>query len=269
MTVIDGATDSVIDILGVGICPIALCYNPTNNKVYCANNHTHNVTVVDGETNGILATVWADSFPTDLCYNQIDNKVYCTAMGAWGLRGTVTVIDGALNHRVALVMVECRPIAVRHNPRDDKVYCVNSYTNSNSVTVIDGRTNVADTTIDVGPNPISLACNPDQVRVYVGNHEGSSVSVLRDNPAGIDRVTEQRFSRFESQPTIVSGVLLLGIDNRQHSTYRAELLDISGRKVLDLKPGPNDVRMLAPGVYFVPARRGTTARTTKVMVVRN
>jgi len=29
------------------------------------------------------------------------------------------------------------------------------------------------------------------------------------------------------------------------------LLDISGRKVLDLKPGANDVRQLAPGVYFV------------------
>jgi hypothetical protein len=31
----------------------------------------------------------------------------------------------------------------------------------------------------------------------------------------------------------------------------ASLLDISGRKVLDLKPGANDVRALAPGVYFV------------------
>jgi hypothetical protein len=29
------------------------------------------------------------------------------------------------------------------------------------------------------------------------------------------------------------------------------LLDSSGRKVLDLHPGANDVRALAPGVYFV------------------
>jgi hypothetical protein len=29
------------------------------------------------------------------------------------------------------------------------------------------------------------------------------------------------------------------------------LLDISGRKMLDLRPGPNDVGRLAPGVYFV------------------
>jgi hypothetical protein len=31
----------------------------------------------------------------------------------------------------------------------------------------------------------------------------------------------------------------------------AGLPGLSGRKVLDLRPGPNDVRVLAPGVYFV------------------
>jgi len=31
----------------------------------------------------------------------------------------------------------------------------------------------------------------------------------------------------------------------------AALLDASGRKVFDLKPGANDVSQLAPGVYFV------------------
>jgi hypothetical protein len=34
------------------------------------------------------------------------------------------------------------------------------------------------------------------------------------------------------------------------------LLDIAGRKVLDLQPGANDVRALAPGVYFVASAFG-------------
>jgi hypothetical protein len=33
--------------------------------------------------------------------------------------------------------------------------------------------------------------------------------------------------------------------------FHAALLDISGRKVLDLHAGPNDVRSLAPGAYFI------------------
>jgi len=57
--------------------------------------------------------------------------------------------------------------------------------------------------------------------------------------------------------TIVRGVLRTG-DRRQDTGYRiqdtgyrGELLDISGRKVMELRPGANDVRRLAPGVYFV------------------
>ncbi len=47
------------------------------------------------------------------------------------------------------------------------------------------------------------------------------------------------------------GVLNLEEGSRQNTKHRAELLDVSGRKVLDLELGANDVRALAPGVYFV------------------
>jgi hypothetical protein len=52
-------------------------------------------------------------------------------------------------------------------------------------------------------------------------------------------------------PTIVRGVLLWEACGTRHTAYGAELLDISGRKVLDLHAGPNDVSRLSPGVYFV------------------
>jgi hypothetical protein len=45
------------------------------------------------------------------------------------------------------------------------------------------------------------------------------------------------------------------------------LLDISGREVMNLHPGPNDIRHLAPGVYFVrPA--GTVPSGQKVILTR-
>ncbi len=58
---------------------------------------------------------------------------------------------------------------------------------------------------------------------------------------------------------VIRGVLMLGAaGSRQNTGYRMELLDITGRKVLELKPGANDVSRLAPGVYFVdsPSDRG-------------
>jgi hypothetical protein len=46
-------------------------------------------------------------------------------------------------------------------------------------------------------------------------------------------------------PALVRGVLAL------RGGHPASLLDISGRKVVDLVPGENDIRHIAPGVYFV------------------
>jgi len=51
-------------------------------------------------------------------------------------------------------------------------------------------------------------------------------------------------------PTIVRGVLRIPASSVTRDASSV-LLDISGRKVMELHPGPNDVSRLAPGVYFV------------------
>jgi hypothetical protein len=57
---------------------------------------------------------------------------------------------------------------------------------------------------------------------------------------------------------VVRGVLLL--PEATSRIPQAALLDISGRKVLELKPGANDVRGLAPGVYFVREAQAQAVR---------
>jgi len=51
-------------------------------------------------------------------------------------------------------------------------------------------------------------------------------------------------------PTVVRGVL-----NLQSTIYNQQsdlaLLNAAGRKVMELQPGANDVRHLAPGVYYI------------------
>jgi hypothetical protein len=74
--------------------------------------------------------------------------------------------------------------------------------------------------------------------------------------------------------TIVRGVLVLGaVDSRQNTGYRADLLNITGRKVMELVPGPNDVRHLAPGVYFIReplavSREPSAVTVRKVIITR-
>jgi hypothetical protein len=65
--------------------------------------------------------------------------------------------------------------------------------------------------------------------------------------------------------TVVRGVLFLpGVAGRKPPAV--SLHDVSGRKVLDLRPGDNDIRRLAPGVYFL--RYEQEKRSVKIIVQR-
>ena len=69
--------------------------------------------------------------------------------------------------------------------------------------------------------------------------------------------------------TIIRGVLFLGDCPRMGTVPKTALLDISGRKVLDLKPGSNDVRSLSPGVYFVrEAQTQARAQAVRKVVIQ-
>jgi hypothetical protein len=65
-------------------------------------------------------------------------------------------------------------------------------------------------------------------------------------------------------PTIVRGMLRLPMSP---ALCPEVLLDIAGRRVLCLHPGPNDVSRLRPGVYFVSGQ-GAGDKGRKVIVTR-
>lgn len=67
---------------------------------------------------------------------------------------------------------------------------------------------------------------------------------------GVEEAMNDKRGTMNVGPTVVRGVLFLPRSASPRSST-SWLLDISGRKVLELRTGPNDVSYLAPGVYFV------------------
>jgi aminopeptidase YwaD len=63
--------------------------------------------------------------------------------------------------------------------------------------------------------------------------------------------TRPQAASFKPQATIVREALLMPGDRGPGTEDRAALLDVAGREVMRVKPGPNDVHGLVPGVYFV------------------
>lgn len=76
-------------------------------------------------------------------------------------------------------------------------------------------------------------------------------------------------ARVRPEATIVRGILSLQL---AANGSRQELIDATGRKVLDLKAGDNDVSRLAPGIYFVVRKgsrgQGFEGSSEKVVITR-
>jgi hypothetical protein len=82
---------------------------------------------------------------------------------------------------------------------------------------------------------------------------------------GIAEQHQPPASSLKPQATIVHGVLRL---KESTSSSASCLLDIGGRKIMELHAGANDVSRLAPGVYFIRAEADGRALTVPVTVVR-
>jgi len=86
--------------------------------------------------------------------------------------------------------------------------------------------------------------------------------------AGVEEGDKPQVSGLKPQATIVQSVLYLP-EATSHKPQAASLLDASGRKVLDLKVGANDVSALAPGVYFVrEAQAQAQAQAVRKVIVQ-
>jgi hypothetical protein len=100
-----------------------------------------------------------------------------------------------------------------------------------------------------------------------------SDSAFSIHPVGMSERSKQAASGPMPEPTIVGGVLVWSATAPSLRNVgdialqsRAKLLDASGRVVMSLQLGPNDIRYLSPGVYFVtpsPQSSGATPGSAK------
>jgi hypothetical protein len=105
--------------------------------------------------------------------------------------------------------------------------------------------------------------------VFAGSYIDDVQITGRRASSGIAEAPNKGVQTANRLPTIVRGVLFLP-DASSRKPHAASLLDISGRRVMDLRPGANDVPGIAPGVYFVRAvsRELSAAGCQKVVVTR-
>ena len=92
VSVIDGATNTVVKTLTGGDEPTAFCYSPVDRRMYWVNEWSHSMAVVDAETDtqvAVLALGIGQVEPADMAYNSVNGRVYT----ANRLTYTIGVLD--------------------------------------------------------------------------------------------------------------------------------------------------------------------------------
>jgi YVTN family beta-propeller protein len=172
VSVIDGATNSIVATVSVGSGPCGVAVNPNTNRIYTANHWSDTVSVIDGATNSVVATVSVGAIPYGVAVSSITNRIYVANQG----NATVSVIDGATNSVVATVVLVTNVYDVAVNPNTNRIYTAND--GSNNVSVIDGNTNSEVAMVSVGGYPDDIAVNPSINRIYTANEANNTVSVI-------------------------------------------------------------------------------------------
>jgi DNA-binding beta-propeller fold protein YncE len=244
----------------------SVAHTGDGEKVYFAHDGT--LGVLSSSSLALLSKIdWPYGGPIGgggfLVYSDTTHKLYW--FSDWG--DSMLAIDATSDTVVARLAtsVSGRLACLDHTGR--YLFCTGFY--NTSLRVYDTQSDSLVGTYPHPQYPRSIIPAPEQHCIYLGSED--LILAYPDAPPGVEEAPSAEVRTTNDGPTVVHGVLFLPeAASRKHQA--PSLMDISGRRVVNLEPGANDVRTLAPGVYFVAEGLGIRGqglgRIRKVIVTR-
>jgi DNA-binding beta-propeller fold protein YncE len=287
VSVVDCSGDTELVRVPVGRACRRLEYSPLSRKVYAACHDGRCIDVINCATDSVVVSVATSGNPWTVVCDLADNLVYPgTSWGApvicgWGdtvvaelsdpfyIKGIaweprsntvymarnfssdVLVIDGAQRQVRRTLSTDDYPADMVCLDSSGRAYVCHNRSGrvTGRVTVIDGDSLV--TAMDVRPSPVDVVADNAGRRACVLSWESSCITLINDSPVGVGETERSTLRTRKPGTTHVRNVLFLPVSPLP---LRSSLFDLSGRPVMSLVPGPNDVRHLPAGVYFVSGR---------------
>src|SRR5579862_9580999 len=296
VTVVNGATNTVLTTITVQFFPEFLVVNPTTNKIYVTNRHSNTVSVINGATNTVIKTVAVGSHPTVADVNPITNRIYVVNNGN-GTGTTMSVIDGNTDTVISTVTVGNYPWGVAVNPVTNMVYVVNYCGNQfgcnatsakGTVSVINGANNTVTNTVTVGYGPVIILLNAATNKIWVLNSCGTDANCPLGN--GNNAQVVGTISQIDGvtlgvqTATTGKGVVAMTVNNVANQAYVSNNTDNTatvingnnlGTQTVNVGQSPDDIEVnVNTDTVFVcnsasntvTAFNGATLQTTTVNV---
>lgn len=164
VSVIDTATNAVVQTINVSSSPAAIVFDPADNYFYVG---AANLTLLDASSGSVVKEFHFD--PSALAYDPSDGDVYA----AWGTQN-LTLLNGTAE--VGNLTVGSSPDALAYDPADGEMAVANQ--GSANVSMVSSATHLVTASFPVGTNPESLAYSPSSHELYVADSGVGGLSVV-------------------------------------------------------------------------------------------
>lgn len=172
IAIIDGATNTVADILPTGSRPSGVAANPASGRWYASLGPASAVLALQGGTTTIDRTLVLASSPTGVAVNRSTGEIWVANAGS----DNVLALDGTTHELRYVLPAGTTPAKVAVNGTTNRVYIAAS--GADSVTMLDGAAHLLLGQVGVGAAPSGVAVMEPTNRVYVGNSGGGSIAVI-------------------------------------------------------------------------------------------
>lgn len=259
--VVDCVRDSLVRVVPVSLGRHTACYSPSDAKVFFSGVHT--LDVVDARTDSVVARIpghgpeWNG---TDRLVCVSDrHRVYWPQFDGYPWSDDlILAVDTRSDSVVRVMEVGDGEMTLCLDASGGRTYVVCS--EESALYAIDNTCDSVFVVLCLPYGwPIALALSETSRRLYIGCG-GLGLPVVRlDTTVALssDALVPVRQTWL---PTLVTHRLSLP------QGVTADLLDATGRRATALGPGPNDIRRLSPGVYFV--REQPQASSAKPQAIR-
>jgi YVTN family beta-propeller protein len=176
VSVLNTATNKIIDTILIGGDPSTMAYDPSNGNIYIGSSNG-NVSVLNTATNHIIDTISARIFASSMAYDPSNGNIYIGSSN-----GNLSVLNTATNQIIATIPVGGDPSTMAYDPSNGNIYIGNSNmygSSSGNVSVLNTATNQIIDTIEVckdgsinsntGYVGSSIAYDPLNGYLYVAN----------------------------------------------------------------------------------------------------
>ena len=228
-------------------------------RLYCANRWDGTVTVIDLAGDSVRTVLDVGAQPVTLV--DYYGYIYCANSGS----DNVTVIDNYSVRVVNTIHTGAEPCLCFVDGMWNKLQVVNARNHTLTVHDLWSGESLASHELPAGPFAATRVQWEWLNKLFIACEQSNSVAVFADSIQIVGNAESSKGADMLKSPSIVRGVLFLPA-SRVERNASSVLLDLSGRTVLDLQPGPNDVRALAPGVYFVRSVVSNRWTAAKVIV---